>query len=54
MSEVKINNAEKDDCAEMIIFLKNLSPDLKEKFKTIILWENLKGSRKSRQCLKSV
>lgn len=42
MSEVKINELEKDDCKEMIIFLENLSPELKEKFKTIIWWESLK------------
>ena len=43
MSEVKINKFEKDDCTEMIVFLANLSPELKERFKTIIWWESLKS-----------
>ena len=38
MSEVKINKFEKDDCTEMIVFLENLSPELKERFKTIMWW----------------
>lgn len=42
MSEVKINELEKDDCTEILIFLENLSPELKERFKTIMWWESMK------------
>ena len=49
MSEIKIDNTEKDDCTEMIMFLENLSPELKEKFKTIMWWESLKAKEQIEQ-----
>lgn len=45
MSDILLSKEELKENEEMLSFLKTLTPEMQEKLKIIVWWENLKGKR---------
>ena len=42
MSDLLINHEELEESEKAIVFLKSLTPEMQERFKTIMWWESMK------------
>lgn len=47
MSDLLINHEELEESEKVMVFLKSLTPEMQEKFKTIMWWESLKPKEAS-------
>ncbi len=54
MSDLLINHEELEESEKAIVFLKSLTPEMQERFKTIMWWENMKPKEPDKEEITAV